>query len=141
MGFLLIIGVVIFIVWLVKSDSYDAARIKNSISTWATDNEGLCNECKHCYRDESGNWICSLSKCNNISEDTRMKCFEKPTVTENDLKLLFDLGVWTQEGQNYIRESILGKKMTFSEIDEFLKEVPIKFPDYIDQNYIDNLNE
>ena len=138
MELLLIVGIIILIVWLLKSDSYNAARIRNSVTTWASGDEGLCNECKHCYRDDSGNWTCSLSKCNNITEQTRMKCFEKPTVNENDLKILFDLGVWTEDGQEYIRQSILGKKMTFSEIDEFLKKIPSKFPNYINPNYIEN---
>lgn len=141
MELLLIIAAIGVIVWLVKGNSLGAARARNSVVSWATGDEGFCNECKHCYRNESDDWVCSLSKCNNITEQTRMKCFEKPTVTENDLQLLFDLGVWTEEGQNYIRQSILGKKMTFSEIDDFLKEIPVNFPNYIDPNYIKNLND
>ena len=65
-----------------------------------------------------------------------MNCFEKPNVTEGDLQELFAPGIWTKEGQQCIRQTILGKAMTFTELDQFLKNVPNEHPDYIDPDYI-----
>lgn len=134
--FWLIVIAIVVIFWLIKGKGYGAARARNSIVSWATGEQGRCCECKHCVKDESHrfsktDWYCSLSKCDSITDSTVMNCFEKPTVTEEDLKFLFDLGVWNASGQRYIRESLLGKKMTFSEVDAFLKEIPIKYPSYI----------
>ena len=142
-GIILVAIAVAVVVWLVKGKGYGAARARNSIVSWATGEEGYCCECKHCIKDDAHRysetgWYCSISKCDCINECTRMKCFEKPTVTEDDLRQLFALGVWTAAGQQFIRESILGKKMTFSEIDAFLKEIPSKYPHYIDPEYVRN---
>lgn len=136
MGFVIIIVIIVIIFWVIKGQGYDAARAKNSLISWATGDEGFCRECKHCIKDSENKYsstglYCTIGKCAYITDTTRMNCFEKPTVTENDLQELFSLGVWTNEGQQYIRSSILGKKMTFSEIDEFLKELPQKYPHYI----------
>ncbi len=146
MSFIILVIIVAIIVWIVKGKGYDAARARNSIVSWATGEEGFCHECKHCVRDaehrySQADWYCTIGKCNYIDENTRNNCFEKPTVTEEDLRELFSLGIWTVAGQNYIRDSILGKKMTFSEVDDFLKEVPKKFPQFIDPEYIKNRNE
>lgn len=141
MGFLIVVAVIAVIIWIIKGNGYDAARARNSIVSWATGEEGYCHECKHCVKDcehrfSQADWYCTIGKCDGITENTRMNCFEKPTVTEDDLRELFSLGVWTTAGQQYIRDSILGKKMTFSEVDSFLKELPQKYPHYIDPEYI-----
>ncbi len=63
-----------------------------------------------------------------------MPCFEKPKVTEDDLRELFTLGVWTSNGQNFIRNSILGEKMTFTELDAFLTKLAEEHPEYTNKN-------
>ena len=112
------------------------ARMKNSIVSWATGQEGFCKDCKHCRFDKSRrfsrtDFFCSLSRCKDITETTRMNCYEKPKVTEADLQQLFALGIWTNEGKRFIRQSILGKSMTYSDVDEFLTALPTKYPEYI----------
>lgn len=47
----------------------------------------------------------------------------------------FSLGIWTSNGQNYIRNSILGEKMTFTELDAFLTKLAEEHPEYIDPEY------
>lgn len=128
----LILIAIIVVIWLAKGKSYDAARARNSVISWATNQEGFCCECKHCVKDESHqfsntDYYCSISKRSNITETTRMNCFEKPTVTEEDLTALFELGLWNEKGEEYIKNSLLFKKMTFSEIDEFLTNLPDEY--------------
>ena len=82
---ILIAAVVVF--WIVKGNSYDAAKLRNKVKTWANDEEGYCCECKHCVKDPSRrfsntNFYCSLSNCSDITPETRMNCFEKPIITE-----------------------------------------------------------
>ncbi len=48
---------------------------------------------------------------------------------------MFAIGIWTKEGQQCIRQTILGKAMTFSKLDQFLKNVPNKYPEY-DSDYV-----
>ncbi|MDO4343416.1 MAG: hypothetical protein Q4C50_01310 [Eubacteriales bacterium] len=139
--FIFIIIVIAVILFIAKGKSLDAARARNSIVSLITGEEGFCCECKHCRKDTSRrysdtDWFCSLSKCHHITPETRMNCFEKPKVTEEDLQELFTLGVWTKEGQQYIRQTILGKAMTFSEVDQVLKDIPNKHPEYIDPDYV-----
>lgn len=135
---LIIAGVIL---WVIKADNYDAARIRNSIATFASPEKGLCTECKHCIKDEAlihsdTGFYCRLSKAQNIDESTQMQCFEKPTVTETDLSELFSLGIWNEKGRQFIRESILGQKMTFTEVSNFLKTIPIEHPEYINPDYV-----
>lgn len=140
---LFIIIAIVVIIWIIKGKGYDAARARNSIVSWATGEEGYCHECKHCIKDTANQysqtgWGCTIGKCDSITDNTRMNCFEKPTVTEDDLRELFSLGIWTTTGQEHIRQAILGKKMTFSELDAFLKELSKQYPHYIDPEYIKN---
>ncbi len=141
MGLLLLIIIVGVVVYVIKNGGYYADKAKNSVVSWATGQEGYCRECKHCRFDESRrfsntDYFCALSNCHDITADTIMNCFEKPKVTEEDLQELFSLGIWNSAGKQYVRESLLGKTMTFSEVDEFLKAVPINHPEYIDPEYI-----
>ena len=134
---IIILIIIAIVIWIIKGQGYDAARLRNSFVSWAAGEEGFCRECKYCIKDSNSftGHRCSIGKCENITDTTRMDCFEKPTVNENDLQELFSMGIWTYEGQQYIRNSILGKKMTFSELDEFLKEIPKKYPYYINPNF------
>lgn len=139
--FWIIVIAAVIIFFILKSDSYDAARIRNGVKSYFVGEQGLCRECKHCVRDESrrfsdSEWVCRLSKCTHITEDTMMDCFEKPRVTEDDLNELFALGIWNDAGKRYLREMLLGKEMTFSELDAFLRELPKQYPHFIDPEYI-----
>ena len=141
----LFIALIIVIAVIVKGKGLWAARTRNSIISWATGQEGLCCECKHCRHDPSRrfsdtDYYCSISKCKHITEETKMRCFEKPKVTEGDLQELFKLGIWTELGKQYIRKSILGKAMTWTELDDFLKQLPIGHPEYIDQKKKEELS-
>jgi len=128
---LLIVGVFIF-----AGKGLTAARAKNSIVSWATGQEGFCADCTHCRKDASRkfsntDYFCSLSRREDITDETRMQCFEKPKMTEQVLQEIFALGIWTKEGQQYIRQSILGRKMTFAELDQFMTKIPNEHPEYI----------
>lgn len=138
MTILIIIALAIVVYVVVKEKGVWGARTRNSIVTWFSPEKGLCSDCRHCYKDESHRFsdadlVCSLSKCSHIAPETRMQCCEKPKVQESDLKELFSMGVWTKAGQDYIRKSLLGRSMGWSEIDKFLTQLPIEHPEYIDQ--------
>lgn len=62
-----------------------------------------------------------------------MNCFEKPKITEDDLEQLFSIGVWNDAGMQYLRQNLLGKAMTWTELDNYLKPLPNEHPEYIDQ--------
>lgn len=135
---ILIAVVVIVIVVIVKGKGYWAAKTKNSITSWATGANGNCIECKHCRKDDSGRYshtgyFCTLSKCNNITESTVMNCFEKPKVTEDDLKELFTLGIWNDAGKQYLRRNLLGRSMTWNELNNYLKQLPNEHPEFINR--------
>lgn len=135
---LFIIILIILVYVVVKEKGLWAARTRNSIVTWLSPEKGLCSDCRHCRKDEShrfsdADWFCSLSKHEHITPETRMQCCEKPKLQEADLKDLFSMGVWTGAGQEYIRKSLLGRSMGWSEINKFLAQVPIEHPEYIDQ--------
>lgn len=134
--FLLLVIAVIVIVVIVKGNGYWAAKTRNSVVSWATGAEGNCCECKHCRKDDTGRYsttgyFCVLSKCNNITESTVMNCFEKPKVTEEDLKELFALGIWNDAGKQYLRQNLLGKAMTWTELDNYLTQLPHDHPEFI----------
>lgn len=93
---------------------------------------------KYCRQDKNGHYsktgyFCALSKCENITEETVMSCFEKPKITEEDLQELFALGIWNSDGQQFFRQNLLGKAMTFTELDNYLKQLPIEHPEYINE--------
>lgn len=139
----IIAGILLFII---KGKGLYAARARNTIISWATGDEGYCCYCKHCKKDTSRrysntDWYCELYKCEDITPETYMHCFEKPKITEQDLQELFELGIWNEAGKEYIRKSILGRAMTFPELDEFMTKIPSEHPEYIDPNCdIDNLS-
>lgn len=137
----IVIVLIIVVALIVKGNGLWAARARNSTISWATGEEGLCCECKHCRKDSSRRfsdtgWFCSISKCEHITHETRMRCFEKPKITEDDLQELFVLGIWNEEGKQYIRQSLLGETMTWSELNAYLKKLPIEHPEYIDAQAI-----
>ncbi len=140
--FWIIVIAIIVIIWIVKGNGLLAAKTRNSIHSWATGDEGLCCECKHCRIDSAHQYsrtgyFCALSKCQNITESTRMGCFEKPKVTDDDINTLFaNADIWTEFGKSYIRQSLVGRAMTWTEIDEFLKKIPREHPEYIDQKKV-----
>lgn len=135
MGALIFLIVIIGVcVWLVQNSKRKLESAKNFLMG----EKGYCLDCKYCIRDDAKQYsdtgyFCRLSKCIGINETTVMDCMEKPTITEKDLEDLFDLDIWTQEGELYLRNSLLGKKMTFSEIDAFLTALPQEHPQYIKQ--------
>lgn len=134
--FLLVVIAIIVIVVIVRGKGYWAAKTRNSVISWATGAEGNCYEYKHCRKDDSGRYsttgyFCALSKCDHITESTVMNCFEKPKITEEDLKELFALGIWNESGKQYLRQNLLGKAMTWTELDNYLKQLPIDHPEYI----------
>lgn len=140
--FLIILIVAIVIVVLIKGNGYWAAKTRNDIKSWATGAEGKCCECKNCREDDSGRYsdtgyFCTISKCDNITETTVMNCFEKPKITEEDLNELFSLGVWNESGKQFLRQKLLGKAMTWTELDEYLKQLPNEHPDFIDKEFIE----
>ncbi len=112
-------------------------KTRNSIISWATDQEGICVDCRHCRYDVSmqlsnPEYFCILSKCKDITPETRMNCFEKPKVTEDDLQSIFKMGLWNDAGQRYIRQSLLGKAMVWAEVDTFMKKIPYEHPEFMD---------
>lgn len=127
MVWLILIAIVV-VIWIARGKSYDSARIKNSL----IGQPGFCCDCKHCVKDDSHrfsntDYYCAISKCYDITKNTKMDCVEKPTVTEEDLTTLFEMGLWNEKGKEYIRNSLLFKQMTFSEIDEFLTNLPSEY--------------
>ena len=81
MGTIILIAVIV-VVFLFASKGVTAARARNSIVSWATGKEGYCMDCKHCRMDTSRrfsqtDYVCSISKCRDITPDTRMRCFEE----------------------------------------------------------------
>lgn len=130
---LIAIGVAIFIL---KGKGYMAARAKNSIVSWATGQEGNCCDCKHCRRDDSGRYsetgyFCALSKCNHITEATKMNCFEPIKVDMEFLTELFSLEIWNDAGKQYIRQSLMGKQITWAALDTFLSQLAAEHPEFI----------
>lgn len=125
---------------LIDEAKYRTAKIKNDLVEMASTEKHHCCECKYCVYDPNNrysdtDYFCRMSKCNYITPETKMPCFEKPKVTEDDLRELFALGIWTSNGQNYIRNSIFGEKMTFTELDAFLTKLAEEHPEYIDPEY------
>lgn len=83
--FWIVVILIVVIVFIVKGKGLTAARARNSIVSWATGEKGYCKDCKHCRHDTSRrysdtDYFCSISKCKNITETTRMNCFEKPKI-------------------------------------------------------------
>lgn len=136
--FLILIIAVIVIIVIVKGNGYWAAKTRNSIISWATGAKGNCCECKHCRKDDTGRYsntgyFCALSKCNNITESTVMNCFEKPKITEDDLNVLFDLEIWNDDGKQYLRQNLLGKAMTWTELDNYIRQLAKEHPEFINK--------
>lgn len=134
---IIIIAIIIVCVVIAKGNGFWAAKTRNSVVSWATGQEGFCIDCKHCRHDSSmrysdTEYVCVLSKCKNITPETRMNCFEKPKVTENDLQEIFKIGLWNDAGKQYIRQSLLGKAMVWSELDAFMKRIPYEHPEFMD---------
>ena len=141
-GLIVLLAIAGGIYYLYQEIRYKLDRAKNFFAG----QRGQCIYCKHCRTDEthqtsSTGYFCRLSRCENITEDTFMDCMEKPTVTSEDLETLFvEYNLWTPDGKAYIRANLLDAKMTWPEIDAFLKELPKKYPHYIKPEYknIDN---
>ena len=127
MWLLLIIGGIALYFWL---KGRGGAEFKNSILC----EEGFCLNCKYCIKNSADQWICRLSKCDNITDDTYMSCCEKPRVTEDDLRELFQLSIWNEAGMNYIHDKILGQRMGWLDINEFLTQLPNEHPEFIANN-------
>lgn len=132
----IIVGIVGLVIY--RGKGYWAAKTRNDIISYLFCTEGYCCECKHCRRDNSGRYsatgyFCALSKCYNITEATVMNCFEKPVITMDDLNELFTLGVWNDAGMQYLRQTLLGRSMTWTELDNFLKQLPYEHPEFISE--------
>lgn len=135
---LILIAIVIAVIYFRADDGYNWAVLKNKAARWVAYEDKPCIDCKYCCRDDIGKYsdtgyFCRLSNCKNITESTKMRCFEMPTVTEDDLKELFDLGIWNNEGKEYLRNTLLNKKMTFRELDDYLTKLPLEHPEFIDE--------
>ena len=135
-GFI-VIAAILYAVFSKVRESFE--RAKNTVMGI----EGNCVNCCHCCVDEKcqispTGYYCRLSKCENITPETVMPCMEKPKVTEGDLNELFALGIWNESGKQYIRNTILGERMLYEDVDEFLKRIPVEHPEFIDQEYLKN---
>lgn len=131
-GLILVVIIGLVVYWLVGEGKRKADEIKNSI----VGERGYCIDCKYCLRDNTGaysstGYFCRLCKCQSITQGTIMDCVEKATVTEEDLQEIFKLKYWTTTGEQYIRNSLLGKKMGFTEVDAFLSRLPHEHPEYM----------
>ena len=124
----------------------EVSRKAESAGAFLTGERGRCLDCKHCCRDDdfrysTTGYFCRLSRCEDVTENTVMDCRVKPTITEEDLKELYRLAIWTPAGEQYIRDRILGKKMTFDEVSAFLKQIPQEHPEYIRPDVADKCRE
>lgn len=130
--FLIVIGLIVLgIPALIREIKYKLEKAKNSFVS----EKGYCMECKHCIKDEycersRTGYFCRLSNCENITEDTIMNCVEKPTVTEDDLKTIFDTGIFNGDGQTHVRNEILGRKMSYIDFDKYLSELHTRHPEF-----------
>ena len=124
MWIIIIIAVIAIAAWVSRGGW---ARFKNS----CLGQKDFCYNCKYCVKGDNGRWFCRLSKCDSITEETFMDCCEKPIVTEDDLKELFQLEIWNEEGKNYIRQKMLGQNMGWLDIEAFLKRIPQEHPEYM----------
>lgn len=137
MGTIIIILIIGFVVYgLLSNAKTEGSRVVDNATASLTGERGYCINCKHCCRDDElqyskTGFFCALSRCENIDEETMMDCVVKPTITENDLQELFALKIWTVSGEQYIRNQLLGKKMTFAELDSFLSQLPKTHPEFI----------
>ncbi len=112
------------------------AKLKNDL----VGQPGRCVDCKYCCKNSSRqysdtDYFCRLSKCENITEETRSNCVEKPKITEADINNLFsEVDIWTPAGKEYIRRSLVGETMSWNDIDQFLTKLPKEHPEYIDHS-------
>ena len=127
---LIIIGCAIY--WGVGELKRKAESAKNFIMG----ERGHCVDCKYCKYDpekqlSSTGYFCGLSKCNNITDDTIMDCMEIATVTAEDVAEILKLDLWTIEGRVYIKNSLIGKKMGWTGVNEFMSRIPKEHPEYM----------
>ena len=126
-AFVILILIIIAVV-IINGFGYWGAKKRNDIIEFFATDSHKCIECKHCSVDENGRfsetgYFCALSKCDNITEDTERKCFEKPKVIEKDIEEISSWNVLNDDGIQYLRQNLLGKSMTFTEVEEYLKEL------------------
>ena len=62
-----------------------------------------------------------------------MKCYERPRISEADLNELFTVGIWNESGKQFLRQNLLGKSMSWTELDEYLKQLPKEHPEFINR--------
>ena len=134
---LIILGCVIY--GFISNIKDDVSRKVENAGAFLMGERGRCIDCKHCCTDKNfqyskTGYFCRLSRCSNITENTVMDCKVIPSVTEEDLQELFKLKIWTLDGERYIRSQLLGKKMTFNDVDTFLKRIPQEHPTFIRPN-------
>ncbi|MBQ2818989.1 MAG: hypothetical protein IJF14_01245 [Clostridia bacterium] len=82
--FWVIVIAVAVLIYIIKADTINAARIRNSIKAWfmGTAGKGPCSECKYCIYDPSHwfsetDWYCRISRVHDLIPDSEMVCFEK----------------------------------------------------------------
>lgn len=132
-------GAIIFILivcGLIYWGTGELKRKTESAKNFFVGQRGHCVDCKYCaydpsHRFSSTNFFCRLSKCSNITDDTIMDCMEMTTITEEDLDEIMKLDLWTAEGCEYIRKSLLGQKMGWTGVNEFLTGIPREHPEYL----------
>lgn len=132
-------GAIIFIVIVCGIIYWGTGELKRKAEgakNFIMGERGHCVDCIHCVYDQSQrfsstNYFCRLSKCTNITDETVMDCMEMTTVTEEDLDEFMKLDLWTPEGCVYIRESLLGKKMGWTGVNEFMTRLPQEHPEYM----------
>lgn len=132
-------GAIIFILIVCGLIYWGTGELKRKVESaknFIVGERGHCVDCKYCVCDpshqfSSTNFFCRLSKCNNITDDTIMDCMEMTTITEEDLNEIMKLDLWTPEGRAYIRESLLGKKMGWTGVNEFMTRLPQQHPEFM----------
>ena len=102
----------------------------------AAGQRGRCVDCKYCRYDGTGEisetgFFCRLSKRDYITEATVMDCVDPATITKREIAEILKADQWTAEGCAYIQESLLGKKMGWTGVEEFLSRLPQEHPEYI----------
>ena len=53
------------------------------------------------------------------------------TVTGEDIAEILKLDLWTPEGCAYIKNSLLGKKLGWTGVNEFMSRIPKEHPEYM----------
>lgn len=124
---LIVLAIIIGLVyWLIQEAKRKVEETKNFIMG----EHGKCIDCMHCYQS-NGTFHCAFSKRQDIDMNTEMDCVEVSKLKEEDIAEICSSGYFTTEGQAYIKENLLGKKITKEQFDAFLDLMSNEHPEYI----------